>query len=215
MSDPVSAREIHHRVKNSLQIIASILRLQMRREESTEAQQALSGAVHRILGLVQVHELLARDDRSEVSLAEILHRLLSLNTEHLLMPGQSIRPSVEGPDVAVDAVAAQSVGIVVNELAINALKHAFAGIERGRLTARIRPEPGRIVIDVADDGIGLPPGFHLTGGSHLGLRLVQSILREDLLGTFEMAREGEWTVARLQFPWPRPAGPSREPFIPA
>ena len=198
----VSAREIHHRVKNSLQVIASILRLQMRREPSTEAQQALSGAIQRILGLVQVHELLSNDDRSEVPLRELLARLLALNTEHFLMPGQVIHPSVEGPELSVDAVAAQSIGIIVNELIVNALKHAFSGAEEGRLVARARLGEGRLEIEVADDGTGLPPDFTLTGDSNLGLRLVRSILGEDLLGEFDLRRDGGWTVARLRFPWP-------------
>src|SRR5262245_7610576 len=90
------AREIHHRVKNNLQIIASILRLQMRREGSTEAQLALGGAVNRILGMVEVHDLLAHADARRVDLAEMLKRLLALHTQTFLAPGQTVRTAVKG-----------------------------------------------------------------------------------------------------------------------
>lgn len=134
------AREIHHRVKNNLQIIASILRLQMRREDSPAAQEALSGAIHRILGMVQVHDLLSRAEAREVELKELLDRLLDLNVQTFLLPGMTIRHEVRGEKTTVDADTALSVTLAANELIVNALKHAFAGRKRA---ASRSSSPGR------------------------------------------------------------------------
>lgn len=184
------SREIHHRVKNNLQIIASILRLQMRRQDSPAAQEALADAIHRLTGMVQVHELLARSDRDEVDLRELLERILDLDVQAFLMPGQVIRHEVRGENIVVAADQAAHVALAVNEVVVNALKHAFAGRKEGRLDVELIREGAQIRVGVIDDGVGLPAGFTLAGSSNLGLRLVQSIVRDDLGGSLEFASKG-------------------------
>jgi two-component sensor histidine kinase len=191
------AREIHHRVKNNLQIIASILRLQMRRQDSPAAQEALADAIHRILGMVQVHDLLSRAEAEEVELRELLERILELDIQTFLLPGQVIRHEVRGERRMVAAGTAASVALAVNELVINALKHAFPGRKEGRVDIELTGDG----VIVADDGVGLPPSFTLVGSANLGLRLVQSIVREDLKGAIELRSEGGTRVA-LRFPSP-------------
>lgn len=193
------AGEIHHRVKNNLQIIASILRLQIRREESPAAQNALSGAIHRIMGMVQVHDLLSRSDADRVDLRDLLERLLDLNVQTFLLPGQVIRHRVHGKPTPVDADVALNVALAANELVVNALKHAFPGRKEGRVDVRVARDGDRMEISVADDGIGLPQDFTLTGSSNLGLRLVRSVVRDDLKGAFELVSD-KGTRSVLRFP---------------
>jgi two-component sensor histidine kinase len=192
-------REIHHRVKNNLQIIASILRLQMRREDSVSAQTALGGAITRIMGMVQVHDLLSQKDARKVDLRELLERLLDLNVQAFMMPGQTIRPKTSGPSVIVDADKAVALALAANELIVNALKHAFRGRREGTIEARVEARGKDVAVRVEDDGVGLPEGFTLTGSPNLGLRLVQSVARDDLKGQFELARAARGTSAVVRF----------------
>jgi two-component sensor histidine kinase len=203
-SSPAAARldgtrEIHHRVKNNLQIIASILRLQMRREESVSAQTALGGAITRIMGMVQVHDLLSQKDARRVDLRELLERLLDLNVQAFMMPGQAIRPRTTGPSVVVDADRAVSLALAANELIVNALKHAFAGRREGTIEARLEAGGREIRVSIEDDGVGLPSGFTLPGGSNLGLQLVQSVVREDLGGEFWLGAGTRGARAEVRF----------------
>jgi two-component sensor histidine kinase len=203
-SSPAAARldgtrEIHHRVKNNLQIIASILRLQMRREESVSAQTALGGAITRIMGMVQVHDLLSQKDARRVDLRELLERLLDLNVQAFMMPGQAIRPRTTGPSVVVDADRAVSLALAANELIVNALKHAFAGRREGTIEARLEADGREIRVAIEDDGIGLPSGFTLSAGSNLGLQLVQSVVREDLGGEFSLGAGARGARAEVRF----------------
>jgi len=192
-------REIHHRVKNNLQIIASILRLQMRREDSPAAQNALAGAIHRILGMVQVHDLLSRADESVIDLRELLGRLVDLNIQTFLLPGQVIRHQVIGDPSPIPAEAALNVAVAANELIVNSLKHAFPGKKEGRIDVTLAREAGSLRIEIRDDGAGLPENFTLTGSPQLGLRLVRSILGDDLKGSFELISD-HGTLARLTLP---------------
>jgi len=192
-------REIHHRVKNNLQIIASILRLQMRREDSVSAQTALGGAITRIMGMVQVHDLLSQKDAPRVDLRELLERLLDLNVQAFMMPGQAIRPRTLGASVVVDADRAVSLALAANELIVNALKHAFAGRREGTIEAAVEARGREVRVWIEDDGVGLPGGFTLSGSSNLGLRLVQSVAHEDLGGEFAIAPGRRGTRAEIRF----------------
>jgi len=203
-SSPANARldgtrEIHHRVKNNLQIIASILRLQMRREDSVSAQTALGGAITRIMGMVQVHDLLSQTDARRLDLGELLERLLDLNIQAFMLPGQAIRPKTTGGSVVVDADQAVPLALAANELVVNALKHAFAGRREGTIEAAVEAQGREVRVRIEDDGVGLPPGFTLSGSSNLGLRLVQSVAREDLRGEFAIAPGRRGTRAEIRF----------------
>jgi len=194
-------REIHHRVKNNLQIIASILRLQMRGQKSPAAQEALADAVHRLMGMVQVHELLSRSEAEEVDLRELVERILELDVQTFLLPGQVIRHEVRGEPTVVPADRAAHLAVAVNELIINALKHAFRGRREGRVDVELRREGSTLRLEIVDDGVGLPTDFTPAGSSSLGLRLVQSIVRDDLQGTVGFRSEGGTRVdIRLSAP---------------
>ena len=109
----------------------------MRREESPSAQTALASAVNRIMGMVEVHNLLAKSTMNKINIKELISSLLELNIQTFLMPGQVIKTKVSGADISLTADRSLSIALVANELIINALKHAFSGRDRGRLEANI------------------------------------------------------------------------------
>ncbi|MFN7154773.1 MAG: sensor histidine kinase [Acidovorax sp.] len=198
----VLLQEVHHRVKNNLQIIASLLNLQAR-GAAPEAQQALQDSQNRVMAMALTHQLLyERNDFSTLELGPYLRRLVaSLRDIH----GETLRRvdlKVEAPDtgLSIDLNQAVPVALVVNELLINALKHGFGTDGQGSVTVRAGRLKRCIVVTVADTGIGMPVGFDLHKAASLGLRLV-SLLTEQLQATMRCPVAGQaGAVFTLQLP---------------
>jgi two-component sensor histidine kinase len=199
------AYEIHHRVKNNLQVIASILRLQIRRETSEDARQALAGAINRILGMAVVHDLLAQEGGRRVHFKEFLQRIIGLTLETYAHPGQTVRSRVEGAPITLDVDVAIPLAVAANELIINTMKHAFRDRTEGGVVAVLRRDGGMLEVTIADDGAGLPPAFLLYDQSHLGLRIVRGIVQDDLKGQFFIESPGRdrGTTATMRVTWRR------------
>lgn len=191
-------QEIHHRVKNNLQTIASLLRLQMRRTSSDEIRAGFVESISRILSIAVVHEVLSKNGLELIDIKETIQQIAGIVTQSMVDPSQSLRIAVTGPAVVLPSEQATSVALIVNELIQNAVKHAFKGLRGGNIEVRIAETPGEVVISVSDDGVGLgevpPEGF----GS-LGLQIVDTLVREDLRGRFEIIGE-TGTEARFRFP---------------
>lgn len=181
--------EVHHRMKNNLQTIASLLRLQARHTESSFAKQALYDGINRILSMAIVHDLLAHQPREVVSAKELVTKLVSLNLENTLLPGQTIKPKFDIQDVSLNSEQASLVGLLVNELVHNAVKHAFPGNRSGDIHAALRLEEGCLHLIVEDNGIGFPEDFTIKSSSHLGLKIVENIITKDLNGEFQITGE--------------------------
>ncbi len=192
-------QEIHHRVKNNLQTIASLLRLQSRRADSAITRDALQESVGRILSIATVHDFLAREGTEAVDLKDLSQRILE--SAAVTYPRVPIRAQVNGPNLLLPASQATPAAMVINELAANAVKHAFRGREQGRVELTLAQEPGLIKIELADDGTGLPAGFSLERHGNLGLQIVTTLVTEDLKGKFSLAAApGGGTVARIELP---------------
>ena len=196
-------QEIHHRVKNNLQTIASLLRLQLRRADSDITRDALQESVGRILSIATVHDFLAREGTEAVDLKDLSGRILeaALGTN----PRVAIRGQVAGPHILLPASQATPVAMAINELAANAAKHAFRGRERGEVQLTLAQQPGLIRIELADDGVGLPPGFSLERDANLGLQIVATLVSQDLGGKFSLETAGG-TLARIELPAPAEEG---------
>ena len=190
-------QEIHHRVKNNLQTIASLLRLQLRRADSDLTRDALQESVGRILSIATVHDFLAREGTEAVDLHDLCQRILEAAVAS--NPRVAISMQVTGPHLLLPAAKATPVAMAVNELAVNAAKHAFPGRTRGRVTLELAQEKDTVTIVVADDGAGLPPGFSVERHGNLGLQIVTTLVTQDLGGKFHLGgREG--TTARIELP---------------
>jgi len=193
-------REVHHRVKNNLQIVASIMRMQARRTQSAEARSVLEEAVGRVMSVAVVHEFLSQNAQGLINLEEVAHRIIAQTRSGLIGPEQHVELTVEGPDIWLPAERATQCALVINELVQNAIEHGMAGRERGVVKTSLSDLGDSVEITVVDDGAGLPEGFSLEPNANLGLRIVQSIVSRDLNGTLELHSDaGSGTRAVMRF----------------
>jgi len=191
-------REVHHRVKNNLQVIASLMRMQARRSESEEVRGALGESVNRILSVAVVHEFLSRNATGSINLQDVAHRILSQTQQGLIDPSKRVELSVEGSDIWLPAERATQCALVMNELVQNAVEHGIAARSSGRVWVRLEDYGDAVSITVMDDGQGLPSGFTLDANANLGLSIVRSMVERDLRGEFLLERD-EHTRAVVRF----------------
>lgn len=178
--------EVHHRMKNNLQTIASLLRLQARHAESSFAKEALYDAINRILSMAIVHDLLSHQPHETVSAKELTTKLVALNLENALLPGQTIKTRLDVQDISLNSEKASLIGLLVNELVHNSVKHAFPGNRSGEIHVALNHEGNNLHLTVEDNGIGFPVDFSVRSSSHLGLKIVENIVAKDLNGEFQM-----------------------------
>jgi two-component sensor histidine kinase len=173
----VLAQEIHHRVKNNLQTVASLLRLQARADD-VDAHKALEDSVNRILAIAAVHEVLTERRDDDVELGELLDRLRAMLVQGL-GAAKSIEASLE--PVALAGNRATALALVFSELLQNALEHG-GNVVQVELTRR----EGDVVLAIADDGVGVD-GEPVSG---TGLSIVQALVRDELGGTLALESNG-------------------------
>ena len=180
-------REIHHRVKNNLQTVAALLRLQSRRMDSDQGREALNEAVRRVGSIAIVHETLSQNLDERVEFDEIADRVLAMVAE--ISPGK-IDCRRTGRFGILDAEVATPLSMVLTEVLQNALEHAFVPGDQGSVeVAALRGgtrEDSRLLITVRDDGRGLPEGFDAQRTGNLGLQIVRTLVEGELGGSFDM-----------------------------
>ena len=179
-------REVHHRVKNNLQVIASLMRMQARRVVGAEARTALEESVNRILSVAVVHEFLSQNAKGMINLQEVAHRIVIQLQQSLIDPSKRIELTVLGSAIWLPAERATQCALVINELVQNAIEHGMARRDEGHVQVELVDRGDRVSIIVTDDGEGLPEGFGLDTSSNLGLRIVRSMVERDLRGEFEL-----------------------------
>ncbi len=193
-------QEMHHRVKNNLQQVASLLRLQMHYAGRRSVEQVLSESLNRILAIASVHELLAREDLDIISVKKVAEQIIQATAQGILAPNKHIAMKIEGPDILLPSSQATSVALILNELVQNAVEHGFGeGMDDGEIRITLAEEPKAIALKVANDGTPLPAGFDIRKTDSLGLQIVESLVRGDLQGRFLLTNEGDRTVASIVF----------------
>lgn len=206
LSKDAAIREIHHRVKNNLQTIASMLRLQARRLDSKEGRLALEESVRRVRAIALVHETLARESGDFVSLSDIVRPLVRMVEEGLSAPDCRIFFTVEGDAGDLPADVTTSLAVVLNELMQNAADHAFPndgssdGPREGKVTIQLGREGDEVLMDVRDDGVGFPPGFTIEASTGLGLSIVHALVTSELGGSIEITGDGGGAWTRIRIP---------------
>ena len=188
-------REVHHRVKNNLQTISSLLRIQARRSTSEEASRALAEAVERVGSMAVVHEMLSASTDETVDFAEAAKTVVDMVRQGLAGSAGKVSVSVEGTTGQVPAAVATSLALVTAELVHNAIEHGYRSGESGSVAVTMKRLSGELRLTVHDDGAGLPAGFDLTDSAHLGLAIVRTIVEDDLRGTLAFRRGRGTTVA--------------------
>lgn len=192
-------REMHHRIKNNLQMVADLLSLEMSRERNVSIASSLRDSIARIKSIATVHELLSAEYPGLVEIKELVERVTKASIHNLARPGQRVYASVQGPQIFLPSKRATVLALVVNELANNALKHALDG--RGReIVIALEEHSSQMVVKVVDDGMGLPPGFDLETSAGLGLQIVKTLVEKELGGALEMRLGDEGgTIAIVSF----------------
>ena len=181
-------REIHHRVKNNLQTVAALLRLQARRIDSESAKSALEEAVRRVGSIAIVHETLSQAVEETVPFDEVADRLGSMVTEVSAHSGQ-VRVRREGSFGVLPSETATALAMVLTEVLQNAVEHGYAGgapEQAGQILVSVRRIVGRLHLTIDDDGVGLPEGFTLDGSTNLGLSIVRTLVESELGGVLEL-----------------------------
>jgi two-component system, sensor histidine kinase PdtaS len=193
-------QEIHHRVKNNLQTIAALLRLQARRTDDARVAEQLRESIGRILSIAVVHEFLSHDETSSINIHEVCNRILAEVRSGILDQSRGLALVLEGTRTfTLPAQQATSCALIINELVQNAVEHAFPAGESGTIAVRLSERDDSLCVEIADDGRGLPEGFDLRTQGGLGLQIVQTLVREDLKGDFQLVN-GRGVSAIVSFP---------------
>ncbi len=197
----VLLREVHHRVKNNMQVISSILSLQAGYVDDRRVRQMFADCQGRVQTMAMIHEKLYRSGslasiRFDAQVREIAEMLLRSHRQSV----GHVRLVVQAEAVTLGIDTAIPLGLILNELITNALKYAFADGRAGTLRVGFHfQRPDRLVMSVADDGVGLPPGFDFERGRSLGLKMIRSLTRQ-LDGSMTIRREQGVEVS-LSFPF--------------
>ncbi|MER2599961.1 MAG: histidine kinase N-terminal domain-containing protein [Caldilineales bacterium] len=192
-------KEVHHRVKNNLQTVASILRMQSRRAENAETRQLLSEAVNRVLSVAVIHEFLSRDDDQAINIRDVCQRIVTQTQRAALLPDKQITLRVQGPPIYLPSQQATACALVANELLLNALEHAFKDRAQGSVTLNLADEGDQVVLEVVDDGIGLMPDAEDVPSDSLGLMIVRTLVEGDLKGQLLMTSAAPGTRVVASF----------------
>ena len=176
-------REIHHRVKNNLQTVASLLRLQGRRLTDPAAQTAIAEAGRRVATIAVVHDLLAHNPGVEVDFDEVAHRVIPLSAESSATV--SVSTNITGEFGVLPSDMATSLALVLAELIANAVEHATAGRTQVHIDISAQRTDSEISVRVIDDGPGIALPFEPSGG--LGLAIVSTLVAEELSGSINFA----------------------------
>jgi two-component sensor histidine kinase len=200
----VLLREIHHRVKNNLNVIISLIDMQERQADDQEVSLALTELQERVRAIAMVHEDLYRSE----NLARIDFRryLQNLVTDlFTVFDSEGIALDIQAADTDLTADTAIPAGLILNELITNALKHAFPKGHRQRIEngseirIRFRQEKGMCLLTVQDNGLGLPPDLDWQAADTLGLRMIR-ILVKQLRGTLQTDDAEGTTTITIAFP---------------
>jgi two-component system, sensor histidine kinase PdtaS len=207
LSKDATIREIHHRVKNNLQTVAALLRLQARRTDNEEARVALTESVRRVTSIAAVHEMLSMSVDEEVDLDDVVDRLVPMMADVATVSTTPVHIRREGKLGVFSAERATPLVMVLTELVQNAIEHAFDPGAVGTVSMKAERSARWLDVVVHDDGRGLPPGFSLERSDRLGLQIVRTLVTAELGGSIGLhPGAGGGTDAVLRVPLGRRAG---------
>ncbi len=209
LSKEAAVREVHHRVKNNLQTISSLLRLQARRSLERETRTALLEAERRVRSIAVVHEVLSREPGEDVSFDEIVRSLVLL-VEDTVLALHPVEIVVSGELGVLSTDVATPLAVALAELLTNAVEHAFVDFTDadpspvGVVTLRLARHGDEAIAEVRDNGVGVGPDFSLDAPTSLGLSIVRDLVRTQMRGTIEITTvepaAGGGTLVRVEVP---------------
>jgi two-component sensor histidine kinase len=197
----VLLREIHHRVKNNLQVISSLLNLQVASVSSEAARKGLVESQSRIQSMALLHQLLYQSkDLARIDLGDYLRALVDYLVGTYAADSLRIETTLVAPHVRLDLDRSIPCGLIVNELVTNAFRHAFPAGRSGHIVVELTEQGGgRLALEVRDDGVGMPAGVDLEHGQTFGLQIAR-LLAMQLDGDMKIRSDHHGTSVRVTFP---------------
>jgi two-component sensor histidine kinase len=193
-------KEMHHRVKNNLQNIVSLLRMQLRRVDQSVAKKALHDSISRIIAIAKVHETLSQGEIGMLDLSSLIETVSKQYIEG--EEGPIISLDVSCPSIPVPSKQAISLALIMNELIQNSVQHSSDQYQRTTVKIKLFLEDNRISLILQDNGIGIPEDFDIESHADLGLTIVNMLVKEDLQGDFTISRLNG-TIVKIKFPLPQ------------
>ncbi len=201
ISKDATIREIHHRVKNNLQTVSALLRLQARRIEDPKASAAIEEAVRRVVSIALVHETLSATSQDLVQFDEVITKIIQGASELNIRPNE-IQIKKVGEFGLISSMVATPLALVLTELIHNALEHGL-GASGDLVELRINRQAASMTITVTDNGAGIPNDFSLELNTNLGLQIVQTLTKNELAGKIEFIKQNIGTQVQISFPLER------------
>jgi two-component sensor histidine kinase len=180
--------ELHHRVKNNLQTVASLLSLALRHSKSDEASNTLRESYNRVRSIAAAHDLLSRQAIGVTTIEAVARKVIEL-LEPTLHGRGAIRFTAEGEAIELETREATTLAILLNELLTNAVRHGLRGRDQGAVRVLFGRQGSQVWVTVTDDGNGLPPDFSLGKNKGLGLSIVRTLVEADLHGQVDWGGE--------------------------
>ncbi len=201
ISKDATIREIHHRVKNNLQTVSALLRLQARRIEDPKASAAIEEAVRRVVSIALVHETLSATSQDLVQFDEVITKIIQGASELNIRPNE-IQIKKVGEFGLISSMVATPLALVLTELIHNALEHGLSN-SGDLVELRINRQAASMTITVTDNGAGIPNDFSLELNTNLGLQIVQTLTKNELAGKIEFIKQNIGTQVQISFPLER------------
>lgn len=197
----VVIKEIHHRVKNNLQTIASLLRLQSRRAKSDEAKSVLTDCIGRVNSIAIVHEYLSQHEEGMIDVEQVAKGIYKAIISSMLHPDFQLDTDFQAESFLLPSEKATSIALILNELLQNCIEHAFEGKEEGKLQVYFQKVGAFYELAIIDNGIGLPQDFDINRTRSLGLKIIKTMTETELHGSFILENKAEGGVkALVRFP---------------
>ncbi len=190
--------EINHRVRNTLQAVAGLLRMEMDQKPPRSIEEVLRRGIARLQSVAVVHDMLQARDLRFVDIKQAARRIIQL-TSQTAAPGNDIETRVSGARVMLPSQQAANVAMILSELVDNAVRHGLPKAPGPYISVNLAEAGNNIVIEVSDNGIGLPLDFDLNTNAGLGLKVVRGLVEEELGGDLEVESNNGVTV-RAKFP---------------
>lgn len=184
MVNTARIQEMHHRVKNNLETIAMLLRLEMGQNRPLSPHDILNETISRVLSIATVHEILSETGIDTVGALDLLKRMARMIAANMVNPSAQIHITVDGTNPELPSSRVTSLALITNELLQNGLEHGMAGRMEGNIAVRLDSDDDMLTLTVQDDGNGLTPGFNPDTDLNLGLEIVHTMVTEDLQGQF-------------------------------
>ncbi|SFR50253.1 Two-component sensor histidine kinase, contains HisKA and HATPase domains [Robiginitalea myxolifaciens] len=173
-------KEVHHRVKNNLQTVSSLLRMQSREIDDKDIQNLLQGSQNRVVCMAMVHEMLyMRDDLAKIEYRSYVEDLGAYLIKSIKGPKSKIRLNIDIPDIELGIDTAIPLGLLINEAVTNALKYGFKDLDEGEITIALeRENKTEYILRIGDNGVGFPEEITPASTKSLGLKLIHNLSRQ-------------------------------------